>query len=153
MPAEYRTRDVPTRRRKRGRPTARAASTLGDRKALDLASDEEERIETKVSSPLYHIGKHVLICDATELLGANLLITQCQAFSQDSQQESGQAGSGGIFPAGVYPPPPPPPLSLSVVLTATLPLLPPLPLIPTYLLLPLVLSLPPPWHLCLPECV
>jgi hypothetical protein len=51
IPAEYRTRGVPTRMRKRGRPAARAASTLGDRKALDLASDEEERIEPKVSSP------------------------------------------------------------------------------------------------------
>jgi hypothetical protein len=51
MPAEYRTLSVPTHTRKRGRPTASAASTLGDRKALDLASDEEERIELKVSSP------------------------------------------------------------------------------------------------------
>jgi hypothetical protein len=45
MPAEYRTCCVPTRRHKRGRPTASAASTLGDSKAMDLASDEEERIE------------------------------------------------------------------------------------------------------------
>jgi hypothetical protein len=50
MPAEYRTLGVPTRRRKRGRPTARAASTLGDRNAIDQASDEEELIEPKVSS-------------------------------------------------------------------------------------------------------
>jgi hypothetical protein len=50
MPAEYRTRGVPTCRRKRSRPTASAASTLGDRKAMDQASDEEELIELKVSS-------------------------------------------------------------------------------------------------------
>jgi hypothetical protein len=50
MPAEYRTQGVPTRRRKRVRPTARAASTLGDSKAMDQASDEEELIEPKVSS-------------------------------------------------------------------------------------------------------
>ena len=50
MPAEYRTLGVPTRRRKRGRPTARAASTLGDSKAMDQAIDEEELIEPKVSS-------------------------------------------------------------------------------------------------------
>jgi hypothetical protein len=51
MPAEYRTLGMPTRRCKRGRPAARAASTLGDSKALDLASDKEEWIEPKVSSP------------------------------------------------------------------------------------------------------
>jgi hypothetical protein len=50
MPAEYRTRGVPTRRSKRGRPTARAASILGDCKAKDQASDEEELIRPKVSS-------------------------------------------------------------------------------------------------------
>ena len=50
MPAEYRTLGVPTRGRKRGRSTARTASTLGDCKAMDQASDEEELIEPKVSS-------------------------------------------------------------------------------------------------------
>jgi hypothetical protein len=50
MPAEYRTRGVPPSRRKRGRPAASAASTLGDCKAMDQASDEEELIEQKVSS-------------------------------------------------------------------------------------------------------
>jgi hypothetical protein len=49
MPAEYRTRGVPTRRRKRGRPTARAASTLGDCKAKDQSSHKEELIKPKVS--------------------------------------------------------------------------------------------------------
>jgi hypothetical protein len=50
MPAEYRTLGVPTRRRKRGRPTACAASTLGDSKKMGQASDKEELIEPKVSS-------------------------------------------------------------------------------------------------------
>jgi hypothetical protein len=126
---------VPTRRRKQGRPTARAASTLGDCKAMDLASDEEELIEPKVFSvPWYHIGKHVLICDATDLLGANLCTTPRQAFGQARQQGGGQAGSGGIllaagsgviFPAGEYTPPSPPSLTLTSTLPPSLPPSPP----------------------------
>ena len=104
MPAEYKTLWVPTHRRKRGRPTARAASTLGDRKALDLDSDEEERIEPNVSSPSYYQGKHVLIYDATDILGTNIRIAMCQAIRQDRQEADGKAGSSCIFPVGQYPP-------------------------------------------------
>ena len=42
MPAQYRTRGVPSRKRKRGRPSSRTAGVLGDRKAMNLDSDEDE---------------------------------------------------------------------------------------------------------------
>jgi hypothetical protein len=51
IPAEYRMQGVPIPSRKRGRPTACAASILGDCNALDLDSDKEEQIELKASSP------------------------------------------------------------------------------------------------------
>ena len=58
MPAVYRTRGVPSRRRKRGRPSLSGAATLGDRKALDEASDEEEQaMDVKVYSPYIVLGR------------------------------------------------------------------------------------------------
>ena len=52
MPAAYRSRGVPSRRRKQGRPSVRTAATLGDRKALDEDSDKEELATDPKVSPL-----------------------------------------------------------------------------------------------------
>jgi hypothetical protein len=125
----------------------------GDLKALDLASDEEERIEPKVSSLSYHIGKHVLICDATDRLGAIYALPHVKPSVKTVSKKVDKLGAGASFQqlrAGASSqqvstlPPLPPPLSASHCLPSSLP---PLPLIPPYLPPP-----PPPSYVSQSAC-